>query len=186
MLYILDGNTYSGECVMPATVEHRAELLAQGRRPIITGGIPSFHTRWVETPAADKEGGAITLTLAEAKEAKGLELDWLTRRFDDELVNSDMHFNSSLGFDVDGDLRSQNNLRGLVSAGAEPVTFLDHDNIAHELTLADINTLLAECAMNGSNLYLQRWAYKAAIGAATTLTELDAIELEFTMMDFTA
>lgn len=119
-----------------------------------------------------------------AKNAKLAELTAITSKFDNQLVNTDMIINSSLGFTVNADLRSQNNLRGLIVVGTEPVNFVTADNSVKSLTLEQLNVLLNECALNGQSLYLQKWEYKAQIEKAQSKKELKSIELKFTMRDF--
>lgn len=123
-------------------------------------------------------------TLEELKSEKLAELTAITSKFDNQLVNTDMTINSSLGFKVNADLRSQNNLRGLIAVGVEPVNFVTADNSMQSLTLEQLNVLLNECALNGQSLYFQKWGYKAKIENAQTKEELEAIELKFTMNDF--
>ena len=95
-----------------------------------------------------------------------------------------MIIKSSLGFSINADLRSQNNLRGLIAVGIEPVNFVTADNSVKSLTLEQLNTLLNECALNGQNLYLQKWQYREQIEQAQTVEELNAIKFKFTMKDF--
>ena len=123
-------------------------------------------------------------SLSELKSDKLSELTAITSKFDNQLVNTDMIIKSSLGFSINADLRSQNNLRGLIAVGVEPVNFMTADNSIKSLSLAELNTLLNECALNGQSLYLQKWGYKAQIENAQTKEELEAIELKFTMKDF--
>lgn len=123
-------------------------------------------------------------TLDELKDKKLDELTAAGHQFDDRLVNEDMIINSSLGFKANADLRSQNNINGLLAAGQEPVAYVDSQNAVHSLTLAQLNTLLAECIENGQYLYQQKWAYRAKINACTTKEELEAIIFDFKMKDF--
>ena len=123
-------------------------------------------------------------TLDELKEKKLDELTTAGHQFDNQLVNEDMIINSSLGFKANADLRSQNNINGLIAAGQEPVAYVDSQNTVHSLTLAQLNTLLAECIENGQYLYLQKWAYRAKINTCTTKEELEAITFDFKMKDF--
>lgn len=95
-----------------------------------------------------------------------------------------MIIKSSLGFTINTDLRSQNNLRGLIAVGIEPVNFVIADNSVQRLSLEQLNILLNECALNGQNLYLQKWAYKSHIENAQTVEELNKIVFKFTMRDF--
>lgn len=123
-------------------------------------------------------------TLEELKADKLNELASITSHFDNQLVNTDMIIKSSLGFTVNADLRSQNNLRGLIAVGAEPVNFVTADNSVKSLSLEQLDTLLNECALNGQYLYQQKWAYRAKIKACTTKEDLAAITFEFKMKDF--
>ena len=123
-------------------------------------------------------------TLDQLKSEKLLELASICHNFDDRLVNNDMFIISSLGLKINADLRSQNNIRGLIAVNADTVNFVDYNNEAHELTTSDLNTLLIECSKNGENLYKQKWAYADKIKSCDTVEELDLIDFKFTMMDF--
>ena len=150
---------------------------------------PDFHVRWVRTPADSKDnvsedGISIVLTLAEMKGFKAQQVENATAGFDAERKDSGMTFKSSLGFTVDGDARSRDNLAGLINIGQEPVSFRDHDNGDHSLTLDNLKTLLKEAQMNGAMLYQQKWAMQKAIGACKSVKALKAVEIKFTMADF--
>ena len=95
-----------------------------------------------------------------------------------------MIIKSSLGFTINADLRSQNNLRGLITVGVEPVNFVTANNTVKSLKIEQLNILLNECALNSQNLYLQKWKYKEQIENAQTIEELKKIEFKFTMIDF--
>ena len=150
---------------------------------------PDFHARWVKTPADSKDnvsedGISISLTLAEMKGFKKQQVENATEGFDSKRKDPSMFFKSSLGFNVDGDARSRDNLDGLKAIGIEPVTFRDHDNIDHSLTLANLELLIKEANMNGAQLYQQKWKLQAAIDGAKSLKALKAIEIVFKMADF--
>ena len=150
---------------------------------------PDFHRRWVRTPADSKDnvsedGISISLTLAEMKGFKVQQVENATAGFDAERKDSGMTFKSSLGFVVDGDARSRDNLSGLINIGQEPVAFRDHDNGDHSLTLDNLRLLLKEAQMNGAMLYQQKWAMQKAIADAKSLKALKAVEIKFTMADF--
>ncbi len=151
---------------------------------------PDFHRRWVHTPADSKDnvsedGISIALTLAEMKGFKLMQVKNATAGFDAERKDSGTTFKSSLGFVVDGDARSRDNLSGLINIGQEPVSFRDHDNGDHSLTLDNLKTLLREAQMNVAMLYQQKWQILSAIEESGALEELRAIEIVFTMADFT-
>ena len=151
---------------------------------------PDFHRRWVKTPAdsednMSEDGISISLTLAEMKGFKLMQVENATTGFDAERKDSGMIFKSSLGFTVDGDARSRDNLSGLINIGVEPVAFRDHDNGDHSLTLDNLRTLLVEAQKNGALLYQQKWQMQAKIESAKSLKSLKAIEIVFKMADFT-
>ena len=150
---------------------------------------PDFHRRWVKTPADSKDnvsedGISIALTLAEMKGFKLMQVKNATEGFDSKRKDPSTFFKSSLGFSVDGDARSRENLDGLINIGQEPVAFRDHDNGDHSLTLDNLKTLLKEAQMNGAMLYQQKWQIQSAIEKCGTLEELRAIEIVFRMADF--
>ena len=150
---------------------------------------PDFHARWVKTPADSKDnvsedGISISLTLAELKGFKLMQVKNATEGFDSKRKDPSMFFKSSLGFSVDGDARSRENLDGLAFLGVEPVAFRDHDNVDHSLNLADIETLLREARKNVALLYQQKWQIQEAIRKCETLDAQKAIEIRFTMADF--
>lgn len=130
------------------------------------------------------KGYAPIQNLDELKSEKLSELTVITNKFDNQLVNTDMIIKSSLGFAVNADLRSQNNLRGLIAVGVEPVNFVAADNSVKSLSLKQLNVLLNECAQNVQHLYLLKWQYREQIEQAKTVEELNAIKFKFTMKDF--
>ena len=123
-------------------------------------------------------------TLDELKASKLSELKSIASQYDNQLVNTDMIINSSLGFAINADLRSQNNLRCLIAVGVEPVNFVTADNSVQSLSIKQLNVLLNECALNGQSLYLQKWEYKAEIENAQTIEELEKIKFNFVMLGF--
>ena len=130
------------------------------------------------------KGYAPTQNLDELKSEKLSELTAITSKFDNQLVNNEMVINSSLGFSINADLRSQNNLRGLIAVDVEPVNFVTADNSVKSLTLEQLNTLLNECAQNGQHLYLLKWQYREQIEQVQTVEELNKIVFKFEMKDF--
>lgn len=123
-------------------------------------------------------------TLEELKEKKLDELTAAGHQFDNQLVNEAMIIKSSLGFKVNADLRSQNNLRGLIAVGVEPVNFVTADNSVRSLSLEQLNVLLNEAIKNGEKLYETKWKYRDMILNSSSTEELNAIEFKFTMSDF--
>ena len=123
-------------------------------------------------------------SLSELKSEKLSELTAITSKFDNQLVNNEMIIKSSLGFSINADLRSQNNLRGLIAVGVEPVNFVTADNSVKSLTLEQLNVLLKESIENGKKLYETKWKYRDMILNSSSTEELNAIEFKFTMSDF--
>lgn len=121
------------------------------------------------------------------KSKRLLELTELGRAYDNELVNNDMVINSSLGFKVNADLRSQNNLRGLIDfmTDTETASYIDYNNKTHDLSKSQLETLLKELVLNGSNLYKQKWFYSKQIENATNSDDDTLLqEFKFTMLNF--
>ena len=121
------------------------------------------------------------------KSKRLLELTDLGRAYDNELVNTDMVINSSLGFKVNADLRSQNNLRGLIDfmTDTETTSYIDYENKAHDLSKSQLEILLKEVVLNGSNLYKQKWNYSKQIKNATNSDDDTLLqEFKFTMLNF--
>ena len=193
MIYLIKNGQYSGEHTLAAsyTPAYVAEAAARGYECACWPDTetPDFHRRWVKTPADSKDnvsedGISISLTLAEMKGFKLMQVKNATEGFDSKRKDPSMFFKSSLGFSVDGDARSRDNLDGLKAIGIEPVTFRDHDNIDHSLTLANLELLIKEANMNRTQLYQQKWQMQAKIESAKSLKALKAIEIKFTMADF--
>ena len=195
MIYLIKDGKYSGDYALSPVwgAAYIAGAAARGYECACYPDTetPDFHARWVKTPAdskdnaAGEDGIAIALTLAELKGFKKQQVENATAGFDAERKDSGMIFKSSLGFVVDGDARSRDNLSGLINIGVEPVSFRDHDNGDHQLTLDTLRTLLREAQMNGAMLYQQKWKLQKAIADAKSLKALKAIEIQFVMADFT-
>lgn len=100
---------------------------------------------------------------------------------------------SSLGFVADSDARAMMDTSGLVTtleAQSEEargtVAFMDHDNVAHQLTLEQMKTVNLEIIQNGQNAYAQKWALRTAIEQAQDVEAVNAISIEFHGEDFSA
>ena len=166
-------------------------LIRQGAKEIKDLSIFKGYESLVSpTNTVVNDDGSITFTapkektLDKLKAEKLSELTSITSKFDNQLVNNEMIVKSSLGLSINADLRSQNNIRGLISVGLEPVDFVDSENVSHSLSIEQLNTLLNECALNGQNLYLQKWSYKSQIEQAKTIEELNKIVFKFEMKNF--
>lgn len=120
-------------------------------------------------------------------ELRTAALSTLNSAFTD--VESGAWVQSSLGFKADANTTANTNIDGLIKSmsalGTESTLFCDYDNVFHTVTLDDLKILQLEVIQNGQALYAQKWSFREAINAAMVKEELDAISIEFVMMDFT-
>jgi hypothetical protein len=97
---------------------------------------------------------------------------------------------SSLGFKADANTTANTNIEGLIKSmsalGQETVIFCDYDNVYREVTLEGLQTLQLEVIQNGQSLYAQKWVFRNAINVAKDKDALDAVQVEFSMMNFSA
>lgn len=121
------------------------------------------------------------------EELRGAKLDALNTEF--ESVRKTAWVKSSLGFKADANETANTNVDGLIksmTAKNEATTlFCDYNNAYHPVTLENLQTLQLEIIQNGQALYAQKWAMRNAINSATKAEEIEAINIIFTMMDFT-
>ena len=154
---------------------------------------PSFHTRWINTPAdsddnvfknnktiSQMNGIGIILMLDEVKEVYKATLKAFFKQYENELVNSNIHIHSDLGFEINADIRSQNNVRALItlfeSNDNKTVSYRDYDNENHDLTLDQLKTLLTEMCTYVNYIYAKKWETKKLIEDAKSIDELLAIK----------
>lgn len=152
---------------------------------------PSFHTRWVNTPADSDDnvlknntntvgGIGIELTLDEFKEIAKANLKTFFKQYENELVNPNIHIHSDLGFEINADIRSQNNVRALItlleSSDAETISYKDYNNKDHDLTLDQLKSILFEMCNYVNYIYKKRWESKKKIEDAKSIDEILAIE----------
>lgn len=124
-------------------------------------------------------------TIEEVRQVKLSELSSQALAFE-ENVNKDMSFVSSVGgYHINGDRRTRSNLEDLIAySTTDIIQFRDYDNTMREVTKDQLKVILKEHVINGQNLYYQKWAYEEQIKACTTIEELNAIEFNFVMKDF--
>lgn len=125
-------------------------------------------------------------SLDELKYEKLNELNTISSRYDSYKCN-DMYITSSVGgYRFNADSRSQANLRGLISVldDVKSVAYKDYDNEFQSLNKEQIQIIFSECILNGQNLYKQKWDYAEKIKTCETIEELNSIEFNFTMMNF--
>ena len=141
-------------------------------------------------------------TLDRAKALKLYELAQKAQSFEDN-VNKSMYFISSVFIEkevqkddktteavkkhlvINGDRRTRSNIQDLITyQPTDNVIYRDYENIERTLTKDELKIILKEHVVNGQMLYNQKWEYEAKINACTTIEELNAIEIKFTMHDF--
>lgn len=95
-----------------------------------------------------------------------------------------MFVTSSLGFRVNADRRSLQNIENMITLG-ESQQFKDYDNTFHYLSAEELKVIAHEIILNGLNLYSQKFAMQQQIATATDYDTVANFEVEFKMMDFT-
>ena len=96
-----------------------------------------------------------------------------------------MYLTSSVGYKINADHKSQDNIRGLIALG-QPCAFKDFDNVFHaDTSIEDLNTMLTECYANGASLYQQKFEYESRVDAAKSAEDL-YFDVIFSMADFSA
>lgn len=95
-----------------------------------------------------------------------------------------MYLTSSVGFKINADHKSQDNIRGLIALNTA-TAFKDFDNQFHQVSVDDLNTMLTECYVNGSSLYQQKFEYESRVDAAKSAEDL-YFDVIFSMADFSA
>lgn len=96
--------------------------------------------------------------------------------------DSEMYITSSLGFKVNADTNSLENVNTLIDLNAN--IFRDFDNEIHKVSLDDLKIIKSEIQQNAVNLYQQKWKYEEIIKNAS-ISELKELKLNFEMLDFT-
>lgn len=95
---------------------------------------------------------------------------------------------SSLGFPIDANERANRDVSGLISqmemTSVDKTQFCDANNDFQEVTLDNLKTMQLELIQYAQSLYATKWQLRAAIEAAKTVDELNAIDIKF-VTDFT-
>lgn len=128
-------------------------------------------------------------SLAEVKQSKLDALDFAFQQW----YEKDATVASSLGFVADSDSRAMMDVSGLITvlesqpkSSRSTVSFMDHNNVAQDLTLDGLKTVQLEIIKNGQSAYAQKWALRTQIESAESVEALQAIEITFTGLDFSA
>lgn len=100
---------------------------------------------------------------------------------------------SSLGFEADSDSRAMQDVTGLVTAAEAQatfsesgLTFMDANNVGHQVNLEQLKTLQLEIIASGNAAYQEKWKLRDAIEKAKRKEELEGIEIAFHPVDFSA
>lgn len=128
------------------------------------------------------KGYAQAKTLEIAKQQKLAQLKQESEKYSAYECET-MFVVSSLGFKINADHKSQDNIRGLIALDT-PTAFKDFDNQFHQVSVDDLNTLLTECYANGANLYQQKFNMELEISQLQDVEEVDNYPIVFTMSDF--
>ena len=129
-----------------------------------------FDGNWYE------KGHAPQKPLDEARAAKLTELNTAFTS-----ASETAHCMSSAGFEINADEIANRNIEGLVLVlnEGESTLFRAWDNRFHEVTKEQLETMRKEIVVNSQRLYQIKWQIEAAIEAAETVGELDAIDIVF-------
>ncbi len=113
------------------------------------------------------------------EEVKAVKLADLNAAF--TLASETAHCLSSAGFEINADETANRNIEGLVLFLAESnsTLFRAYDNSFHDVTKEQLETMRKEIVINSQRLYQTKWQIEAAIKAAKTVDELDAIHISF-------
>lgn len=115
-------------------------------------------------------------TLEGARQTKLTELN---TAFDEAAQTA--HLMSSVGFEIDANEIANRNIEGLVLVMSDTDTtmFCDYNNLFHEVTKAQLETMRKEIVLNSQQLYQVKWQYRKQIESAQSVAELDEIVITF-------
>lgn len=100
---------------------------------------------------------------------------------------TECYVTSSLGFQINADACSATNIEALIDMLPDDTTttlFKLYDNTFRALNRPQLKTMLMECKKNGLALYQQKFALLKAVSTAATADEVNAINVAFTMSDY--
>lgn len=125
---------------------------------------------WYEVVALPEQ------TLEEVRAAKRAEL---AAAF--EKASKTAHCLSPAGFEINADEVANRNIEGLalVLEPGDSTLFRAYDNGFHEVTKEQLEMMRKEIVVNSQRLYRLKWQLEAAIDAAQTVGELEAIDITF-------
>ena len=122
--------------------------------------------------------------IEDVRNAKLSEISRITGSFEQSKCEG-MYIDSSLGFRINADRRSQQNIEGLIKVlGDNKTMFKLYGNEFRELCVDDLNILIVECIQNGLNLYSQKFAMQTQVMTLETIEEIENFEVKFEMSTF--
>ena len=146
--------------------------------------MPDFSESDIKETAKEIENGLFTDTDEYFIYKKNDILNKLNGEFEkyNQRVN-DSFLLSSLGFKINSDPRSLENVSALINIDKD-VEFIDYNNEIHNLSVSELQILLLEIQKNICNLYKQKNILKQNILNCSNISELSEIEIKFEMLDF--
>ena len=121
-------------------------------------------------------------TIEELKAKKLAEISAEAHKYS-QYECEDMYLTSSVGYKINADHKSQDNIRGLIGLGVQ-CRFKDYNNEYHPgTTIEQLQTMLTECYANGAMLYQQKFNYEDMAANAKSREEL-YFDVIFEMSDF--
>jgi hypothetical protein len=115
----------------------------------------------------------------ELEKYKTIKMEEVLMRFDDMMFNGT--FMTSFGFEADNrrgnGKNDKDNVQSLIDLGQEPVYFRDAVGSFHALTIQDLMTLKQEMIQDGLSKYQWKWSKENEIMTASTLEDLNNIEI---------
>lgn len=121
-------------------------------------------------------------TIEELKAKKLAEISAEAHKYS-QYECENMYLTSSVGYKIDADHKSQDNIRGLIGLGVQ-CRFKDYNNEYHPgTTIEQLQTMLTECYANGAMLYQQKFDYEDMVQNAQSKEDLD-FDVVFDMADF--
>ena len=119
---------------------------------------------------------------------KAHKLSQLESEFLDYRTSKNTWTQSSLGFKVNANSTAYMDVDGLVGllnsrrvSGQEnpTITFMDFDNLPHDLTQDQLVTIKNEISMNCTRAYAIKWDLRQKLQTASSKEELDGIKIGF-------
>lgn len=152
-------------------------------------GSPENKEEWeaLGVELADVKEEPLILQESNLEDLKNMKLFELKTEFETYRNSSNAFIISSLGFKVNSNIASLDNVRGLVSAleyrkrveEMPVVDFKDFDGNIQKLSLEQMELIHFELITNNSHIYEQKWMFKTLIEQAKSESDLDSIGFKF-------